>query len=341
MSPSIAVVGAGIAGLSCARALARAGAAVTVFEAAGAPGGRAGAHQTEIGSFDHGAQYFTVRDPAFADAVHAWESEGIVAPWHGRIAAMADGGRAILKSDQPLRYVGVPSMAALATHLARGVDVRLEERICRIERLETGGWTLQHVADPALRAGPGHIEITEGLYDALALALPAPLAADLLEGAPELAALARRVRIEPCWTLMLGFGAPLDLPYDGAFVEGGRLAWIAHDSSKPGRRSGERWIAQAPPAWSREHFDDNPDDVRVKLWKAFTELTGTSLQPVYTALERWAHALPEAPLSSGCLWSREQRLGVCGDWCAGARLEGAWLSGRALAQRMAQSVADG
>ena len=61
-----AVVGAGIAGVACARTLVQAGHKVTVFEREAAPGGRMASIDTAFGRFDSGAQYFTVRDARFA-----------------------------------------------------------------------------------------------------------------------------------------------------------------------------------------------------------------------------------------------------------------------------------
>ena len=64
-----AVIGAGIAGITCARTLVQAGHSVTVFEKSPNLGGRMATRSTLFGSFDHGVQYFTVRDPRFAQAL--------------------------------------------------------------------------------------------------------------------------------------------------------------------------------------------------------------------------------------------------------------------------------
>ncbi len=59
----IAIVGAGVAGIACARTLVQAGHQVSVFEQHPEPGGRTRSVDSPFGSFDAGAQYFTVRDP--------------------------------------------------------------------------------------------------------------------------------------------------------------------------------------------------------------------------------------------------------------------------------------
>jgi predicted NAD/FAD-dependent oxidoreductase len=47
--------------------------------------------------------------------------------------------------------------------------------------------------------------------------------------------IAARVRMRGCWSVMLRHAAPLALPFDATFINGGALRWIARDSSKPGR----------------------------------------------------------------------------------------------------------
>ena len=139
---------------------------------------------------------------------------------------------------------------------------------------------------------------------------------------------------------MIAFAEPIaaDLATvgDAAFVGGGRLAWIARESSKPGRRAGERWTVHAQSAWSVEHLDDDPEDIKAKMLRAFHDATGTIEQPVYAALHRWRYALARTPLSCDFLWDAERRVGACGDWCRGFRVEDAWLSGTAMAGAIAR-----
>ena len=347
---AVAVLGAGIAGLACASRLAAAGHVVTVFEKGRAAGGRMATQRTELGGFDHGAQYFTARDPAFADEVARWQLAGVAASWAARIASLDASGADIAADhavDTAPRYVGVPAMGAIGAHLGAGLDIRYEARVVGVERVVTAGkkvggnaaparWAIERLADPLESGG---IEVTEGLYDVVVVALPAGAAAPLLLAAPELSAAAARVKLAPCWALMLAFTEAIDadrsLAFDAAFVRGSRLAWIARESSKPRRRAGERWVAHAGPAWSIEHFDDDPEDVKAKLLRAFHDVTRRPEQPIYAAVHRWRHATVDAPLADGFLWDAARAIGACGDWCSGARLESAWTSGVSLAARIA------
>ena len=81
MNPPLhyAVIGAGIAGLSCARALAASGVHVTVFDKSRGSGGRMSTRRGEGWACDHGAQYFTARDPLFQAELARWQAAGVAA----------------------------------------------------------------------------------------------------------------------------------------------------------------------------------------------------------------------------------------------------------------------
>ena len=145
-----------------------------------------------------------------------------------------------------------------------------------------------------------------------------------------------------CLALLLAFDQPLDLGFDGAFVDESELSWIAVDSSKPGRLGGSSLVLHASPSWSDENFKADDQRLVDALCRAFTEATGVCLDmPVYSRLHRWRYALPVEPLVDQCLFDVDNGIGVCGDWCGGPRVEGAYLSGVALAKRLVQWFVDG
>lgn len=326
----IAVIGAGMAGLTCARQLQLQGHHVTVYERNADVGGRMGTRQTELGGFDHGAQYFTATSDLFRKEVTAWRKAGWAAPWEGKLVKL-DSGKAVGagRSGAKQRMVAVPGMGALGAHLAENLDVRCEQSVSGLER-HADGWLLSVQCDTV------PIAASAGPFDAVVVALPADIAARLLQPVSTLAEQVGQEHLEPCWALILGFEQPLDLDFDGAWVEGSRLKWIARDASKPQRRPGEHWIGHASSAWSMEHLADDPERVKEKLLKAFHEATGTHVQPVYADVHRWRYAQAASTLPGECLWDEKARVGVCGDWFAAGldgsgRVENAYLSGNALA----------
>ncbi|HZF75025.1 MAG TPA: FAD-dependent oxidoreductase [Acetobacteraceae bacterium] len=314
MTLPVAVVGAGLAGLSCACTLAAAGHPVRLYDKGRAPGGRLATRRAEVDGvrlqFDHGAQYLTARGSAFAALL---EADAV------RWPAAGQG-----------RFVGAPGMSALPRALAGGVPLLLSRHVTGLSR-DAVGWHVRHVDAAAIRSGrpiAGVPATEDGPFAAVLLAVPAPQAVTLLEPLDaRLARAAASADLAPCWTVMASFATRPDLP-DLVRPEAGPLAWAARDSGKPGRDAAtECWVLQASPTWSREHLEAEPAQAMERLLAALPLPA-----PRHAAAHRWRYALADRPLGEGCVWDAALRVGLCGDWCIAGRAEAAFDSGAALAR---------
>lgn len=312
---TVAVVGAGVAGLACAGELVACGVRTRMFDKGRSPGGRTATRRADPSlSFDHGAQYFTTSDPRFLQATADWRARGVVADWPGRVVRLVGG--AVTDASPQSRYVGVPGMSAVAADLAAGLAVRTGTRVTASSR-GPAGWTLTDEE-----------QSTFGTFDALVVALPAPQAADLL-GSHPFAAEAAAVQMTPCWAVMVAFESRLGVSWDGAFVHGSPLSWVARNSSKPGRaREADCWVLHGATDWSAARVQAAPDDAARDLLKAFAAAVGEAL-PTHRHLtaHRWRHSQGSDPADRLALFDPEARLAVCGDWLACGRVEGAFLAG--------------
>lgn len=317
----VAIIGAGIAGLACAERLAHAGATVQVFEKARGPGGRLSTRRSGDWQADIGAQYFTARDSGFREAVSDWEQAGVVAPWDAS-AVRLDAGASDRVEDGQARWVGVPRMSALTRHLADEIGVEFGRRITDIKAVD-GGWQLFNEQSEAW-----------GPFDAVAVAIPAPQAAALLEpAAPSLAAESGAVPMAGCWAAVLAVDGA-GIPWEAAFVIDHPLRWIAHDGGKPGRDGSATWVAHAGPEWSDARMEQTAEATLPELVALFEEATGTTGRVRGLLAHKWRYSQSRQALASGCLFDPQARIGACGDWCGGHRVEDAWLSGRELAGQM-------
>lgn len=323
----IAVIGAGIAGLSCATALQGAGLHVRVFDKSRGPGGRMSTRRGSGWHCDHGAPFFSANDPAFRAEVARWVGAGVAAPWHPEMHRInADGTSDRCGATE--YFVGAPRMTAPAAWLASTLNLRTDLAINAMRR-DDSGWRLT-------AEGIGDLE--HG-YDAVVLAVPAPQAAQLLrEAAPQQAMLAERATMEGCWAMMLQYPAPLALGFDAATINHGPLRLVVRDSAKPGRGGIESWLLHASAAWSQAHIECDVGTVAAQLLSSFAALGAPA--PERWSAHRWRYASTAVVHAEACSWEAGEGVGMCGDWLNGGTVEAAWLSGQALARRVQTSYAD-
>lgn len=337
---SHAVIGAGIAGLACARALAEAGHDVTVFDKARGPGGRMSSRRLEEGAIELGAQSFRAAHPAFRRQVDAWVKAGVAAPWPDALWRLA-AGRTTRRADGRPRYTGTPRMSAVTRHLARGLTLRAATRIVSLAR-DGDGWRL------ADERGATH-----GPFATVSLALPAPQAEGLIAPhAPGLASECRQLPQRACWAAWARLEAPLTLPGAEAgwpllqFDEGPLKRVIRH-RTKPGREDAPELITLlADLDWSERRLEDAPDavaeDLLAALSAALETLRPAAGLPAVQArgAHRWRYAEPGAVAPGDDHRLTDTGLALCGDGWRGGRIEDAWLSGHHLGEALCHRLSD-
>ena len=319
----VLIVGAGMSGITAARTLADRGCRVTVAEKGRALGGRMASRMTDHGSFDHGAQYVTGKGGAFRAVLTGLSNRGTVEYWKPT-------GR-----DGTLEWhVGVPAMNGMLHPLTGGYDLYLSTTVTGIER---DGDTFA----AALRPHGGDGRTRE--FDRVLLAVPSPQATTLGSGLDPVIERAAEASYAPCWTLMLAFDTPLETTHDIHRLDPGDpspVSWAARENGKPGREGGaDRWTIHATPPWTTEHLERERGEVIGPLMDAFAAVVGETLpEPVHAAAHRWRYSRVERPLGDTHLLSDDGRVGACGDWCLGPRVEAAFESGRALADAVKERL---
>ena len=319
MNPaSAAVIGAGLAGIACAQRLAGAGWQLRVFESQRAPGGRIATRRFEAASFDHGAQYFTAREPSFRAAIEKARLAGTAERWRPRWPGND------LERDE--LWVGSPGMSAFPRYLSSGLDIEYGARIVRLERNQ-GSWTL--VDD----RGAGHPD-----FGFVVLAMPAPEAAMLAALHTPLAERVSAVPMAPCWATMVAFVRSVGDAPDAGFTQDEVLPWFARNGSKPGRATPDSWVLHASAEFSRRESAAPAARVQKTL---LTRLSGQLARKLPEVLlsdtHFWRHARVEAPLGEPFLLDESAGIGFCGDWCLDARTEAAFLSGDALGTALSET----
>ncbi len=325
----VAIVGAGVAGLSAASVVRDHGLRVLVLEKSRGLGGRAATRRRGDQRIDHGAQFFTARDPRFQARVDGWLATGDVAVWtRGMHVWHPDAGWTEPGPGGHPRYAPPSGMSALGRLLGAGVDVRREAPVARVRRID-GGWRVA-MADGST------VDARTTLLTA-----PAPQALALVAGAtlePGAAETLAAIEFEPVFAVLAGYEGAAPPPWPGVRVEGHPdLAWVAHDGSRRGAAGGRGpmvLVVHATPAFTRAHLDAPHDEVADALLRAATALAPWADRPAWRDVHRWRYARPVATLSEPYLAAAPGLL-VAGDAFGSDRVEGAFLSGLAAAEALA------
>lgn len=267
-------------------------------------------------TFDHGAQYVTARSREFRSYLDELVGLGYVARWTPRASLNGEEGAGQL---QPW-HVGTPGMASLVRPLAESVRIHTGKRVHTIERHDRS-WHIWFEDETSV--GPFH---------AVAVAVPAPQARLLLGRFDELIQPLARVRMTPCWALMVRL-ENRTLPDQDVYSDMSEvIRWIARNNTKPGRsRAGDSIVVHASPQWSRETEDSEPEMVAEELWGEVSHLLGLPpVRPIHMTAHLWRHGLVDQSMGETYLFSSDLRIGVAGDWCLGRLAEHAFESGDRL-----------
>lgn len=319
--PSVAIIGAGLSGLSCATQLKATGFKVHLFEKSRGPSGRMSTRNGDHWSADHGAQYFTARDPLFIEELNTWIQRDVAATWHPRLKVYEDQQWRESASSQN-RYVGIPAMNSLGKNLAKSLDVTFGQTIDQIVRND-GKWKLHSAEEGSINEQ----------FDWLVLAIPAPQVFILTNLIDQSIEEKNRVDMQGCWTVMACFTERQETLFDAAFINGEIISWISRNNSKPGREGLETWTIHATPQWSQQWIELDKEEAGKRILECAKRL-GLDCQNAQISVHRWRYASGSVTANPGFKVYQDIQLGLSGDWLHGGRVEGAWLSGYKLANQI-------
>lgn len=289
----IAIIGAGLAGLTAARALRDAGRRVVVFDKSRGLGGRLATRRSGAGGaagIDHGAPMAHPGGADFASLMAALTAAGAAAPWR-------EG------------HIGLPGMSGLVAPLAEDLEIWREVEIAAIGGLPDA-WQLMDTQ--------GH---AHGPFARVISAIPAPQATRFSDD-PGLGA----VTMAPVWTLLLTLAdaaRPTDPP-----SAAGPFARIIPGWDKPGRAAA--LVAHCSPGFTRDNLEAGRDEMATRLYTELSRQIGP-IPITALAAHRWRFGLTETPLGAPYLATRGGQVLLGGDWALGPRAHHAHASGRAMA----------
>ncbi|HUS41686.1 MAG TPA: FAD-dependent oxidoreductase [Ilumatobacteraceae bacterium] len=308
----VVVVGAGICGLVAGRRLVEAGADVVLVDKGRSPGGRLATRRIGTATVDHGAQFFTVRTPAFRRQVDDWVERGLVGVWsHG-----------FTSDDGHPRYVAMSGMNSLAKDLAVGLDVRCSTMAFGIRPAASDSGAAWEVA---IDDGTAHEA------DAVIVTTPLPQAFALLaDSGIHLDQGLMRTEYDRTIALLVTLDrAPAIADPGGLQGPAPELSFISDNVAK-GVSDTPAITVHASAAWSEAHWDDDADMLRTALIDLIGPWLGHATV-IEAQVKKWRFATPRTSWPEPCWIANGGAVVLAGDAFDGPRVEAAHNSGLAAA----------
>jgi renalase len=331
----VIVLGAGVAGLQCARRLKSAGRDVLLVDRADKPGGRCATRVFEGSPADYGVLFVHGDDPGFLAALGEVPAERLEG-WPRRINGKGAPCQPDAFAPFETRYAFTGGVNAVPRFLAEGLPIRLR---AQAESVSAGpdGVTVMLADGERLQS--------RDLVLAMALEQSVPFLrmlepVEVVRGA--LAVLDLFMSL-PCLTLVAGYAADVPMPdWDICYPEDDTaLLLVGNESSKRPRSGTGIIVLQASASWSRKRLERPKEEWSRELLDATARRLGPwAASPTWTHPHRWRYSrLDRANELAGPMELKigPSRIGVVGDlFSPGGGIQAAWISGDRLGARLLQ-----
>ncbi len=342
----VAVIGAGMAGLTCAQQLAQTGYRVVVLEKSRGLGGRMATRRLHNTWADHGVRYLELKPhqpPEFRQLVQTLLARGIILPWAQRFYDWSRSGLELAPEDCS-RYVAPFGSSAIAKFLGQGLDIRLNQRVIGLHLSEMATYPNLEVSWQIISESTAPISAA-----ALVIAIPAPQALDLCQPlaakglAPEFVRALQDATYAPCLSAIAGYPEKFQpeisqLAWQAiAVIDDPILDWIGIDSTKRPQATQPIMVLQSTATFADAYLESTVLD---RAGQAMLDQAGQHLlpwlaTPSWLQVHRWRYAFPRHPYPAPFLQAPMQQLLICcGDWCGGNSVADAFKSGLAAANRL-------
>ena len=321
----IAIIGAGATGLFLANFLKHE-AKVTVFEKSYRVGGRASSRSNSEISFDHGAQFISVKNKQFGDFLERLSYQRAVERWDGKFVSIDSKSLTSENLQNKIRYVGVPSMQSIFEFLSKDVDLRLCTNIGSMVR-KNNNWILGPLPDQNISR-----------FDWVILAIPPTQAIHLLPSELKWLEILSNLTMLPCVSLMASIKSSGDITWSGARIKNSPLGWVAFNHTKPLRSSSLALVAQSDYYWAKKNIDKSDGDLEAELLQEIKRVVPFNIEFVNFEIKKWNYAVVEEPLRKNFLITKKRGLAVVGDWCTGGNIESSFKSARSLSDKFFKEV---
>ena len=321
---SIAIIGAGLSGLTVFHKLRNA-ADITIFEKSTKVGGRISVRVSRNFEFDHGAQFFTAKDKNFRSFLKPFIDCEVVKQWNARFAEI-NGSQIEFQSkwgSEFPHYIGTPAMNSFLDSLSHNAQLIFETKVEGIKPHDDL-WELYDNDHKSL-----------GCYDWVISAVPAPQTNEIFPRVFDFWDTLSEIKMSSCFSLMLGFGEPIELGFDAAIVKNSDISWISLNSSKPDRMGNPSVLVHSSNEWADQNIDMEPKKASDHLLDTLSNTIDLPFETLaFKNIKLWRYANVTKQKNDRVFLDIENKLGACGDWCIQGRVEAAFQSGEKIAREL-------
>lgn len=331
---NIIIIGAGIAGLVCARELLKAGCSLKLVEKSQGLGGRMATRRVQNTWVDHGTQYFTAENGRFYQFVRQLVDLEVVQPWVTAIHRLQQGKLLPLPlEDHKTRYICPQGMTSIAKYLARPLQ---EEQVIatnvRINAAVATGNRWQ------LRTDQGEILSAQIVVSTIPAPQFLPVFSKSLTSNQAFVETIAAVQFSASLAVMAGYDPNRFVPeswYAVRCADDPFLSWVCLNSAKAGSADASVFVIHSSSNYAQQSLEEQNLEVagRPVLTQMGKHFDKWLENPLWWQVHRWRYALVNDPLPVPFLLTTKPLPLICaGDWCGGFGLEAAYLSGMATAQ---------
>ena len=314
------MLGSGIAGSTISKLLSKNN-SVTIFDKARGPGGRSS--NKRLGpnlSFDHGVQYISPQTKQFQKFILDLKKKGVLKIWEGNHLDFT-----FKKKENKLRYIGKEANNAICKHQIKKIKQNYFSPITKLN----------------FRKKYWEVEIKNGkkyFFKSLVITCPYPQLIKLARKYLNKNILNFNVKMEPNITLMLAVKNQKKIPISSIKLNDDIISWIAIENSKKRFKSKlNLWTLQATLKWSKKNINHYKTNKKITNYiiSRFVKITGIDKKNIiFKKMHGWKYSYNYKKTNLKSFWNKKYKLGICGDWFLGPKVEHAWLSASDLYKKI-------
>ena len=314
------ILGSGVSGSTVANLLSKKR-SVHVFDKARGPGGRASNKRFKKNlSFDHGVQYISPKSKPFIQFTKKLVKNKVLKTWDENHLDFT-----FEKKPHAIKYIGKKANNDLVKYNLKGIKQSFGSPIVKINFKKTF-WEI------LLK------DKSKYQFKSLIITCPFPQLKKLAKKYLDKKILNLNVKMQPNITVMVALKNQKELPISSIKFDDDTLAWAANENSKKRFKSNTNlWTLQATLKWSKKTINKYKNDSAImrQLTSKFINLTGLDKHKIiHTRVHGWKYSYNYEKTSVLSYWNKKYRLGVCGDWLSGPKVENAWLSANDLVKKI-------